>query len=107
LPLLEGKERKHPVEFDSASLETDMFDIALPSGYQMDELPPPLAADCGIAEYKSQIKMEGNVLKYLRNYTVKEVLVPKTKLTELKSFYRQVAGDERNNAVLKRTSPSP
>jgi hypothetical protein len=49
--------------------------------------------------------MEGNVLKYQRTYSVKRVFVPKDKLGDLKTFYRQVAGDERNNAVLKRAAP--
>ncbi len=103
--LLEGEERKHPVEFDSASLETDMFDIILPAGYEVDEIPEPVAVDCGFLDYKSTVKTEGNVLKYMRNYSVKGVYVPRDKLAELKTFYRQVAGDERNNAVLKRLAP--
>jgi hypothetical protein len=49
--------------------------------------------------------MEGNVLKYQRNYSVKSLFVPMDKLGDLKMFYRRVAGDERNNAVLKRTVP--
>ena len=103
--ILEGKERKNPVEYDSTSLESDLFDITLPPGYQVDELPPPTSADCGFAEYKSSAKMEGNVLKYQRSFSVKSLLVPKEKLGDLKTFYRQVAGDERNNAVLKRSAP--
>ena len=103
--LLEGKERKHPVEFYSASSESDMFDIVLPPGYVVDELPEPVAADCGFVDYKSTVKMEGSVLKYMRNYSVKSVYVPKDKLADLKTFYRQVAGDERNSAVLKRIAP--
>jgi hypothetical protein len=103
--LLEGKERKNPVEFRSPSLESDLVDITLPPGYQVDELPPATTADCGFLEYKSNVKMEGNVLKYQRNYSVKSLLVPMDKLPELKTFYRQVAGDERNNAVLKRIAP--
>ncbi len=82
-----------------------MFDISLPAGFQIDELPEPFSADCGFADYKSAIKMEGRVLKYQRSMAIKSVFVPKDRLGELKTFYRQIAGDERNNAVLKRQVP--
>jgi hypothetical protein len=79
-----------------------MFDIVLPPGFQVDELPPPVTADCGFVDYKSETKVEGNTLKYQRNLAIKNVHVPKDRLGELKAFYRQVASDERNSAVLKR-----
>ena len=71
----------------------------------MDELPPPVEASCGFAEYKSQSEAAGNVLRYTRNYTIKDVLVPTERLDELKKFYRQVSADERSSAVLKRVAP--
>ena len=37
------------------------------------------AADGGFADYKSKVKVEGNVLKYKRNYWVKSVYVPEEK----------------------------
>jgi transglutaminase-like putative cysteine protease len=41
--VLETKEpRQFPVEFEGPSLDTDSFDIALPPGYEVDELPPPV-----------------------------------------------------------------
>ena len=100
--LLEGKERKYPVEFSEASVQTDQFEIVLPTGFKLDEIPPPLEVDAGFAEYRSKIQVEGNVLKYTREYKVKEVLVGMARLEELKKFYRRVAADERFNAVLQR-----
>ena len=49
--------------------------------------------------------MEGDVLKYRRTYTIKDVLVPIERLGELKDFFRQVADDERQSAVLQRSAP--
>jgi len=103
--LLEAKERKQPVEFPSASLETDIYEITLPSGYAVDELPPPANEDSSFADYRSKVEVVGNVLKYSRNYTIKDVIVPTSHLEEMKKFFRQVAADERNSAVLKRTNP--
>jgi len=102
--LLEVKERTYPVEFDNASLQTDTFEIALPSGYEVDELPPPVEVDCGFAAYKSKVEVSGGVLKYHRTYEVKDVMVPKENLPELKKFFRQVAADEFSSAVLRRAA---
>ncbi len=101
--LLEGKERKYPVEFRDASVQTDQFEITLPTGFKLEEIPPPTEVDAGFAEYRSKTHVEGNVLKYTREYKVKEVLVDLSRLEELKKFYRQVAADERYNAVLQRS----
>jgi hypothetical protein len=102
--LEEEKERKYPVEFSTASIQTDVYEISLPSGYKVDELPPPLKVDCGYVSYESKIELVGDVLRYQRTYQVRQVMVPVEKLPELKKFYRQVAADERSNAVLKRSN---
>jgi hypothetical protein len=100
--LLETKEpRKYPVEFDGPSRDTDTFEITLPAGYEVDDLPPPVDADYGFANYHSKTEVTGNTLKYTRTFEVKELSVPLNKVEELKKLYRIIAGDERNTAVLK------
>ncbi|MBI3670775.1 MAG: DUF3857 domain-containing protein [Acidobacteria bacterium] len=103
--LLERKERKYPFEFSTASMETDTFEIALPPGYEVDELPPPVDVNYGFAAYRSKIEVSGGVLKYSRTYEVKDVFVSTAQLGELKKFYRQVMADEFTSAVLRRSSP--
>ena len=103
--LLEKKARKYPVQFPTTTSESDIFDISLPSGFQVDELPPPVQVTCGSAEYKSKAEVTSGVLRYSRNYIIESVMVPTERLEELKNFYRQVAADERANAVLKRSTP--
>ena len=90
------KERKYPVEFPSTSLQTDMVEITLPIGYQVDELPPPVDLKNDFAEYRSEAEVEGNVLRFRRRYVVKVVVVPTDHLAELKQFFRAIADDERN-----------
>src|SRR6267143_1189627 len=101
--LLEEKERKYPVEFDTATLQTDQFDLTLPQGYVPDELPPPVRIDFDFATYSSKVEMvSGNVLRYSRTYQVKEVVVPSSRLGDLKRFYRQILTDESSAAVFKK-----
>jgi len=99
-----GKPRKYPIEFDEATRQDDIFDITLPAGYVVDELPPPVQAQCDYASYKSAVQVNGDVLHYTRTYEVKGVYVPADKLAEVHSFFQKVADDERSSAVLRRAS---
>ncbi|GAC1665289.1 MAG: hypothetical protein NVS9B4_20900 [Candidatus Acidiferrum sp.] len=100
--LLETKDpRKFPVEFEGPSRDTDMFEIALPAGFVVDDLPPPVDVDYGFASYHSKTETTGNTLKYARVFEVKELSVPLNKVQDLKQLYRIIASDERNTAVLK------
>jgi hypothetical protein len=99
---LETKEpRKFPIEFEGPVRDTDNFEIAIPAGYEVDDLPPPVDADYSFASYHSKTEVKGNVIGYTRTFEVKELHVPVDKADELKKFYRIIAGDERNTVVLK------
>jgi hypothetical protein len=101
-PVLETKEpRKFPFEFEGPWRDTDTFDIELPPGYVVDELPPPMDVDYSFGSYHSKTETSGQVLHYTRSLEIKELSVPVSKMDELKKFYRVIASDERNTAVLK------
>ena len=100
--LLETKEpRLYPVEFGGPWRNSDTIEIAIPAGYEVDDLPPPINADYSFASYHSKTEVAGNSLKYTRTFEVKELSVPVSKVEDLKKLYRIIAGDERNTAVLK------
>jgi len=100
--LLETKEpRRYPVEFPGPERDTDIFEIALPPSYQVDELPPPVNLDLGFGAYHSKSEVIGGTLRYSRSFEIRELSVPVSKAEELKNFYRVISNDERNSAVLK------
>ena len=100
--ILEKKEaRKYPVEFDGPVRNGDSYEIKLPEGYTVDDLPPPIDADYKFASYHSKTEANGNVLTYKRTMEIKELSVPVDQLDQLRAFYRVIASDERNTAVLK------
>jgi len=104
--LLETREqRENPIEFASALRDTDVFDIALPAGYRVDDLPPAVDIDDGFAAYHSKTEVRGHALRYSRTFEIRELSVPADKATQLRDFYRTVWADERAQAVLKRASP--
>jgi len=102
--ILETKDpRRFPLEFECPSRDTDTFDIALPAGYEVDELPPPTDVEYSFGSYHSKTEASGQVLHYTRSLEIKELSVPVSKMDELKKFYRVIASDERNTAVLRPT----
>jgi hypothetical protein len=99
---LETKDpRKFPVEFEGPVRDTDKFEITIPPGYEVDDLPPAVDADYSFASYHSKTEVKGNVIGYTRTFEVKELSVPADKADDLKRFYRTIATDERNTVVLK------
>ncbi len=100
--VLETREqRKFPFEFRGPLRDTDSFEIALPPGYQVDDLPPAMDVDYSFASYHSKTEASGQTLHYSRSLEIKELSVPVSKIDELKKFYRMIATDERSTAVLK------
>jgi hypothetical protein len=105
--VLETKEpRRFPVVFPGPEKDTDKFEISLPSGYEVDDLPLPVDVDYGFASYHSKTEVSENTLKYTRTFEIKELTVPMDKMDDLKKFYRVIASDERNTAVLKPSAQS-
>jgi len=100
--ILETKEpRKFPVEFEGPSRDTDTFEITIPPGYVVDDVPPPVNADYSFASYHAKTEVTGNLIRYSRTLEYKELSVPVARADELKKFYRIIASDERNTVVLK------
>jgi hypothetical protein len=105
--ILETKEaRKYPVEFPGPQRDSDTFEITIPAGYEVDDLPPPADVDYSFGSYHSKVEAQGGVLRYTRTYEIKELSVPVSKADDLKHFYRIIASDERNTAVLKPSTKS-
>jgi hypothetical protein len=102
LGIMETKEpRQFPIEFDGPAKDTDTFDIAIPTGYVVDDIPPAIDAEYDFASYHAKTEIKGNLIHYSRTYEVKQLSVPVARADDLKKFYRIIAGDERNTVVLK------
>jgi hypothetical protein len=99
---LETKEpRQFPVEFAGPAWDTDSFEITLPPGYAVDELPDAINLDYSFGDYHSKTEVDGSVIRYTRTYEIKELNVPVSQIEELKKFNRAIASDERSMVVLK------
>ena len=96
------KPRKYPIDLGQTGSWRDSFDVTIPAGYAIDDLPEPVNIDVGFATYKSEIKAAGSVLHYSREYVVKDLDLGPEKYSEVKKLMGIITSDENNSAVLKR-----
>jgi len=93
--------RQYSFEFHGVLLDTDSFDIAIPAGYAIDDLPTPADIDYSFGSYHSSTVVDGGTIHYRRRYEIKQLTVPVDQASSVKNFYQIIAGDERNMVVLK------
>ena len=104
--------RDYPIDLGFKSLHTETFEIELPPGYAVDELPAPVKVELPFAVYRSTTSVEGNILKYQRYLEWKETRVEPSDYPEWKKLSARMAAAENTSVVLKRlpeatASPSP
>lgn len=97
---LENKPRQYPIELSGTSLETDTYEIEIPSGYKVDDLPSPVKIDTSFATYQSKFEVEGAKLRYTSQFVIRTPEVGPAQAAALRNFEETVAADEEANAVL-------
>ncbi len=99
--VLEGEPRRNAVVFSHSALESDVFDISFPTEYLIDEPPQHVNCKYPFATYTSEWRAAEHVLHYARTYELKDIRVPLEQMDDLKTFFRQIADDERAYTILK------
>ena len=99
---IERKPRQYPVVFERSSKETDEYEIELPAGYVVDDLPDPVKVDVGFASYQSKIESSGNKIRYWREFIIRDLQVDVAHIGDLHKLEGQIGADENASVVLKR-----
>jgi hypothetical protein len=100
--VMEGKPRTYPIEIGHPGRWRDSFDVTLPAGYAVDELPEPVNVDMDFASYHASATAKGNMLHYEREYVVRAVEIPATRGADYRKLEGAIVMDERGTAVLKK-----
>jgi hypothetical protein len=98
---VDHKPRHVAINLEQTMQVTDDYDIELPVGYIVDELPDAVKVDVGFASYVSSTEVQGRMMHYNRTYTVKQVTVPAEKYAEVQQLAAAIAADEDSQAILK------
>lgn len=100
--VVEGKPRVYPIEIGHPGRWHDSFDVTLPPGYAVDEMPEPVNLDMDFASYHASVTAKGNVLHYERDYVVRVVELPAARAADYRRLEAAIVRDERGTAVLKK-----
>jgi hypothetical protein len=100
---VEHKPRHYPIELRRTGRQIDIYEIELPKGYSVDDVPGPVKIDVGFASYQSKVEARGNKLHYWREYVVRDLSVPPEKYADWVRLEGTIGADEAAVAVLKRT----
>jgi Domain of Unknown Function with PDB structure (DUF3857) len=95
------KPRTVPIDLQATGKWHDSYDIALPDGYVVDEMPDPVNLDTDFASYHSTITAKDKTLHYERECTVKQL--PASRQKEFAHLESAILSDEKATVVLKRS----
>jgi hypothetical protein len=100
------KPRTVPIDLDATGHWHDSYDIELPDGYAVDDMPDPVNLDMEFASYHSKVSVpesgKGRVLHYERDYKVSQVELPAEKGKEFRRLEGIIGSDEKSTVVLKK-----
>lgn len=99
--VVERKERHYPFVLSGVSQEADHFEIDIPKGYVVDDVPEPTTVDSGFASYESKVEVNGAKLRYDRKLVVRQLEVPAAKVPDLRKFEGIIGADESAAVILK------
>ena len=102
---VENKPRHYAIELGRTAREIDDYEIEIPKGYAVDDVPYPAKIDVGFASYQSKIEVNGSKLHYWREYIVRDLSIPPEKYAEWVRLQGVIGADETAAVVLKREDP--
>jgi len=99
---VDDRPRRYAVNLGETKTEKDDFDVQLPAGYVVDEMPDPVKMDVGFASYESKTTVDKDMLHYSRTYTVRAVEVPAKKYGDVKELMSAIVSDEKSSVILRK-----
>jgi hypothetical protein len=101
---LEKKERKYPLVFDGVYRSENEYEIEIPSGYVVDDIPSPIKVESSFGTYESQTENKGSKIIYRRTFVGRTLEVPTDKIADFRAFNDRIAADENSVVVLKKVN---
>ena len=98
--------RTVPIDLNATGHWHDSYDILLPEGYVVDDMPDPVNLETAFASYHSSVSAKGQTLHYERDYKVKEVELPAEKVADFRHLEGTILADEKSTVVLKKAAAS-
>lgn len=100
--VMEGKDRLYPIELGHPGHWRDSYDIAIPDGYMVDDVPEAVDVDVDFASYHASVSAKGKVLHYESEYVVRDIEIPPSKAASFRKLESAILTNEKGAAVLKK-----
>lgn len=98
---LKKEKRTQPVVIDGRSLSEKSV-IALPAGFQVDELPPTVEWRTSFGSYRARVTIEDGNLVVERTEQYDTALVPASDYESVRLFFEKIQRSENTPVVLRR-----
>jgi hypothetical protein len=98
----EVKERKQPVEFDYAYLDTDTISYHLPANFSIEAAPPVFALETPFGSYHAATVLNAGTLEYVRRLEIREPSLPADQYEAYRQFIAEVVKADNAQVVLVR-----
>jgi hypothetical protein len=98
----DDKPRTLPIDLSATGRWHDSYDITLPEGFVVDEMPEPVDLDVEFASYHSTITAKENNLHYERDFVVRQIQIPADRADAFRKLEGAIVMDEKGTAVLKK-----
>jgi transglutaminase-like putative cysteine protease len=96
------KPRTVPIDLGAAGRWHDVFEIALPAGWTVDETPDAVDLDTDFVSYHAKSTAAAGLLRYERTCEIKKVQLPPERAAEFARVMGRIGADEKGTAVLKK-----
>lgn len=91
--------RRNPYVID-ATAYAERVKIALPEGFEVDEIPEGVKLESEFGKYDASYEVEGNTLVFVRSLVLNRSTIPAEKYETVKSFFGRVHAAEQSPVVL-------
>jgi hypothetical protein len=98
----DNKPRSVPINLEATGHWHDSYDISLPEGYVVDDMPDKVDMDTDFASYHSEITAKDRVLHYERDFKMKKVELPAERQADFNHLEGTILADEKATVVLKK-----
>lgn len=98
------EKREYPVDFASQQEKVYVYNLTIPEGYVVDELPKSkaMALPEGGGRFTFSASVVGNVINVTSNFQINRPIFGQPEYPQLREFYAQVVAKQAEQIVLKK-----
>lgn len=98
------EKREYPVDFGNPQERMYLCKIAIPDGYEIEELPKQkvIMLPGNAAKFAYSVTSTGNIINVMSNFQINKSLFVQTDYANLREFYNQVVAKQTEQIVLKK-----